>query len=93
MTEPDITVEKAQLGIEADQFLSTPLGRYLLERSETDVERLKEALVATDANDTTRNQQIRNKIYIARQFRDWITEVIAEGHMAYDELREREALE
>lgn len=92
-TAADYTIEKAKLGVEAENFLSTSLGRYLLDRSEVEVERLMRELVDTPTENTDANNRIRNQIAVARQFRDWVTEAIAEGRIAHDELREREAYE
>lgn len=84
----DLTLEKARLGVEAETFLSSNLGRYLTERAELEVEQLKEQLVyATTEYD---GQVIRNKIAIARQFGAWLNEAINEGLMAIELIRESE---
>lgn len=87
---PDITVQTAQLGMDAETFLHTNLGRYLIERAEMEEDSLKDELFTLSAFDTEANQIVRNKIEVTRMFRQWIVETIEAGHMATDTLMSEE---
>lgn len=77
---------EARLGQEAIDFLSSPLGRLLQGRAETDIEEAKDVLVDLDPGDTSTIQTWQTKAKVARQFIRWIGEAIQNGRNAEQQL-------
>jgi hypothetical protein len=84
-------LEKARLGIEAESFLHSTLGRYLMERADLEVEQATIELIKADAGDFKANRDLRNKIQVAHNFKAWLVEAITAGRVATENISEREA--
>lgn len=89
----DLTLETAKLGIEAEAFLRSSLGRYMVDRADMEIERAMVELVEADPEDARLNREIRNRIHVAKQIKQWIGEAINSGRVAHENLIEREALD
>lgn len=87
-----IQIETARLGIEAEAFLRSALGRYLIDRADMDIDTAMVELVSVDPGDYKANREVRNKILIAKQFKQWLGEAIVSGQVATDNISEEDAL-
>jgi len=90
-TPNDLTVDRAKLGVEAEAFMRSTLGRYLLERAELDISQGYEKLFKVSPSDTTGNIEARMAIQVPMDFIKWIREVVESGKLAVDELHDEEA--
>lgn len=80
-------LKEAQLGIEAEQFKSTDLGRYLLARAQDDIVVAFKEWQDADPEDAKAIRAIQNKAQVAESFLNWIDEAIFNGKYAEDEIR------
>lgn len=84
--ENEIALDKARLGIEAEAFLDSNLGRYLMERAELEIEIATQELIATEPTEIALCIRIRNRILVTELFQNWLTEAVQEGKVASQEL-------
>lgn len=82
---------RAQLSQQTQDFLASAVGRYLHGRAKAEVEAAQ--VEALKCNPETwlgrkRLKKLRASAGIAYRFMSWCTEAIADGEMAYQELRE-----
>lgn len=80
-----------RLGIDAEAFLASELGKHLMQRAEDDIEDATAALIGIAPDDVRGNTMLRNRIYVARQFKHWMIEAIQQGRAAYDRIKDQEA--
>lgn len=78
----DLEMKVAILGIDAEGFLRTPLGIYLLDRADLDITRYMDELVDASPSDLEKNTELRNKIGVCLAFKGWIAEAIQSGRIA-----------
>ena len=84
----DPTVRQAVFGRQVEDFLSTEIGQFLLQRAVTqEEEAIEELIEAEPGQDQT---EIRSRIRMARQFRSWLGEAVQAGLEAMELLREDE---
>ena len=84
-------VIKAVLGADAETFMRTKLGQYILGRIANEEEQCIEELIAADPEDAAANRAIRNQIYLRRMFPKFIDEAIASGHAARKNIEQMES--
>jgi hypothetical protein len=77
---------EAQLGIEAEAFLESPLGRHIADRIEREIGEAQTALETVCPLDTEAVRALQNKAKVARLVKDWLLEAIVNGRYAHDEL-------
>lgn len=82
-------IKSARLADQAEKFLTSPLGRYLVERANREIAAATLKLVAADPEDAKLGREIRNEIYRATAVIDWIDEAVHDGLLAQDELIRR----
>jgi len=88
MSEPDDELMSlARLGIDAEAFMGTKLGRFLHQKATDEILEATSELIAADPADAKANTDIRNKIHVANMFLVWMRESINVGHAAHDQLR------
>ena len=80
------TLDYAKLGIEAESFLRSSLGKYMMSRADEIIKRETQNLVNCDAYDTDANRDIRNEIRLATMFKYFIDAVIEDGKTASEQL-------
>jgi hypothetical protein len=79
----DPAIQRAQLGMEAEVFKRSNLGRYLVGRSKMEVDRQMVALAdMDDPDDLVESRKIRAKIAAAKEGMIWIQEVINSGALS-----------
>jgi len=90
--ELDQFVTIARLGIDAETFIRTPLGRFLEGKARAEEADALIALVDADPEDAKANRELRNQIHVARMFLSWINDAIEAGQQAHRQLQEMEGL-
>ena len=86
----DELVELAKMGMEAEIFMTTPLGRFLEKKAKQEESDAIELLVNSDPDDAKINREMRNQIHVARMFLTWMQEAIQVGTSALQLLRQQE---
>jgi predicted ATP-dependent serine protease len=84
-------IKEAQLGIEAEEFLATDLGRYLIARANEEREEAIELLITEDPNNIRAITKLQNKIAVVDSIQTWIANAIQNGYYAESEIRESES--
>ena len=90
--ELDQFVTIARLGIDAETFIRTPLGRFLEGKARDEEAAALAELVDADPEDAKANRELRNRIHVARMFLTWIGDAIEAGQQAHRQLQEMEGL-
>jgi len=90
--DDDEFVKIARLGIDAETFMASPLGKFLEGKAMKEMEAATEALIGADPADIKANTELRNQIHVARMFLTWIGDSISAGRSAHQQLREMEDL-
>jgi hypothetical protein len=86
----DLLVAEARLGVEAEGFLSSDLGRYLLGRAELEERDALEELTRVDPDDAKAVRAAQGRLYLARAVPGWIRDAIQNGRVAYMQLETEE---
>jgi len=79
------------LGLEAEQFRSSNLGKYLLGCAERDATKAMSALATIDPDNKTEIMKLQSNIARLHDFNNWLDEVITGGNMAYQEYLENKS--
>jgi len=86
----DLVLDTARLGIEAEAFLSSNLGRYMMERAALHREQYLELLYRSAPSDTKENILHRIEISAATKFLEWLNEAINSGKTAHMQIINQE---
>jgi hypothetical protein len=86
----DPTVQVAVFGKEVEEFLTSDIGRYLLRRARSEEEEATDELVKDPEKRKETDQNLRNRIWVAKNFREWLEVAFHEGLQAMDMLKEEE---
>ena len=78
--------EKASIGIAAQDFLNSPLGRYIRKRAIDDRQDAMEKLAEADPAETCRITKYQADAKIAISVLEWLSDAINEGNQASHEL-------
>ena len=88
VTEEQFRIVKARLGIEAESFQNSHVGRYIYDRIDVDLVKLTQELLDTNPSDVSKCVEIRNNILVRNLFTLWIKEAIGSGLNAENELKD-----
>lgn len=77
-------------GFEVQAFLRSNIGKYLVQRAETEVEDAVEALKVVDPEDPKAIRDLQAKIAQAGSFQYWLAEAYQAGENAQRELTSEE---
>lgn len=80
-----------EMGIEAERFITSPLGRYLIKRAEGEREQAVEALVQGNPADAETMRSLQNKVHVIDMVQQWLADAITEGHAMEQSLIEEDA--
>lgn len=75
------------LGFDIEAFLSGPVGRYLTERAESEINEAVAELCNADPEDPKAIRTIQNRIHRAESFQQWLAEGVQAGMQAEDQLQ------
>jgi len=89
--QEDELLNRARLGIEAEQFLRSSIGKYLMERSDELIDIETNKLIQCDSSDLQANIDARNGIQIGALIQQWLTDAVDEGQIAQYEINEIDA--
>jgi hypothetical protein len=88
LTDEQTLIAEAVLGRDAQEFLASEIGRYLLGRAQMDEREAMEALVSVKWWRRRRIIELQSRIYRARSVRSWLAEIISDGRQAESVLEE-----
>ncbi len=88
--EIEILVDVAVLGEQADQFLRSDVGQYLVKRADIEIEEGVAELKIVNCNDAPKINEIQTRIYRAESVKVWLREAIMDGLRATEVLESRE---
>ena len=88
MTDEQTLIAEAVLGRDAQEFLASEIGRYLLGRAQMDEREALEALVSVKWWRRRRIIELQSRIYRARSVRNGLAEIITDGRQAESVLEE-----
>lgn len=77
---------EAALGRDAEEFLNTDLGRYILARVEEEEREAMEALGKVLPWRRRRITELQSRLWRARSFKGWLAEMIQTGRQALEQL-------
>lgn len=89
----DPLVRKAQLGIEAQTFMESTIGRYIISRSEKEIDQCYMQLSSADPFAPAKIAHLQGRISAARAAVQWLAEAVNEGYAAEQGLRIQEEFE
>jgi hypothetical protein len=80
---------EAVLGRDAEEFLATDIGRYIVGRCEQDIAEAQDQLSRVSPWRKKRIQELQNQVWRAQSVRGWIGELVADGGAAEAALEEQ----
>jgi len=86
----DDTLRVAQMGIEAESFESSLVGREMVARAEREIAEYTQELVEASPLDTAANTLIRLEITSRRLFQDYLADLVSSGLVAEAQLQEED---
>lgn len=89
----DELLSLAKMGIDAEAFLRTKLGQFILDKASREITETTQELIAADPDDIKLNRDLRNRIHVANMVRSWLSDAVALGRAAHDQLIEIEDLQ
>ena len=89
MSEQDVLIAEAEIGDEARKFLESELGKTLLGMASQEVLLAQEALEIVDPSDTKKITALQNQAKVARNFEQWLAELIDKGNNALNVWRQQ----
>ena len=72
-------------GDDAERFLKSNFGQYILGQAELEADQAKEALTDVDPDDKKTINKLQNRIRRSRSLRSWIINAIEQGNAEYIE--------
>ena len=84
MSELDELVAEAEIGDEARRFVESDLGKCVLGMAEQEAVMAQEKLSDIDPTKIEEVRKLQNVVWRARQFEDWLTELISRGENAME---------
>lgn len=86
----DDMLEVARLGIDAESFLASSLGKTLMAQSEAEERHLIEELIGADPSDVAANTAIRMRIHACRMATQRLLNIVQAGRQAEQAIRDVE---
>jgi len=88
-TENTNLLERAiALGFEAEAFLQSDIGRYLIERADDEIDTALDELKRADPEDAKTIRRLQGDIKVAESIQYWLAEAIQDGVNSMQELNE-----
>jgi len=79
---------EAALGRDAEEFIASDIGRYILGRCDMEIEEASEKLSVVSPWRRNRIRQLQNEIWRAKSVKSWLAELITIGKQAESVLDE-----
>lgn len=84
-------LQNVALGIEAEHFLTSALGRHLVARSEEERAEVLELLKDADPEDAKKIRALQNRVAVLDTWQQWIADAIMTGKATEEMLVQAEA--
>lgn len=84
----DEPLRQIGIGADAEAFVLSPLGKYLIGRSERELEQAVNELKYVQPHDTHTITELQFRIRVAESVPQWLADAIQEGQHAENQLRE-----
>ena len=88
--DTDVLVDKAVLGKQVEIFFDSRVGKFLLARIESEINRGVELLKKVDPEDVKQVRCLQNLVLRAESIESWFSEAIMDGIKATEILEERD---
>jgi len=88
--ETDMLLAEAMLGRDAEEFLATDIGRYLVGRAQIEADEAMAKLKRTASWRRRRITELQAEIWRAESLRSWLGELVASGKAAEAALEQAE---
>jgi hypothetical protein len=85
----DLMWAEAVLGRDAEEFISSDIGRYLIGCAQEELGRAQDELAQVSPWRRNRIRQLQNQIWRAKNVQQWLTEVISAGRAAQAMLEDK----
>jgi hypothetical protein len=86
--ETQLRLAEVKLGIQAEDFLASPVGRYLVGRAAIEADAAVELL--KKAKTIEEMHHLQDRITLMESFALWVTDAINGGHHAEEQLKHEE---
>lgn len=90
MSEERELLHKVGMSMEAEAFLGSNLGRYIVAQAEAERENAIKTLIEADPDDAKAIRDLQNRIWLADSMQFWLANLILDGKNAMHELQARE---
>ena len=87
MSNDDELLSLARMGVDAESFMGTTLGKFLTMKAAAEIDAATAELIAADPDDVKANTDLRNQINVAGMFLTWMRESISIGRAAHEQLK------
>lgn len=91
MTENAEIIAEAVLGKDAEEFIQSELGRYIIARVEQEREEAITALTTVSVWRRNRIRTLQNEVWRCDTFKSWLAETVIRGKQALDLLEQRDS--
>ncbi len=88
---PDVLMAEAILGQDAQEFINTELGQFLVRRADQEKKDALEQLARVSPQKKNRIRDLQAQVWRAESFLVWIAELITSGKQAEGVLEELES--
>lgn len=78
----ELLLAEAVLGRDADEFLSSELGRFIVGRCDQEIQEAQALLSEVSPWRRNRIRQLQNQVWRARSMKVWLVELVNAGRMA-----------
>ena len=89
----DPWLEQVRIGVEAEQFLNSKIGRNIQARANREIQDATVRLIAANPHDYEVNQEIRREIQRAQDAINWMIDAINGANQARVEIEQQEAID
>ncbi len=83
-------INEAIIGDEARKFVGSELGKAMLDRADSALKAAQESLETVDPEDPKAVRALQNKAQLARNFGEWLSELIDSGDNAMIAYKQQE---
>jgi hypothetical protein len=84
--DKETLIAEAILGKDAEEFINSELGQYMVGSAEQEAHEAYEALKKVLPWRRRKIQELQNKIWLAEHFKEWLAELVTAGKQAMDAL-------
>lgn len=84
--EKELLIAEAILGKDAEEFINSDIGQYMIGAAEQEAQEAYESLKGVSPWRRRRIQELQNRIWKAESFKVWLAELVTSGRQAMDAL-------